>query len=233
MSARIAADKCGYKEAAPARPRLISIRVAHMADMPDPCLRQERSTKLVQELHNSRLGCVLGDKGVIRIETTSTVHTDWDGLVMVASPGLMKLAYMLCGNQHAAEDLLQATFARAWRHSERIAAMAAPAAYLRRIMINEHSSQHRRRQLATVPLDADLDPAAPTASRADDRDEAWRWLATLPPRQRTVLVLRFYEDVPDQKIAQLIGCTQATVRSHASHGLAALRTLLTDGKEGS
>nr|WP_281380022.1 SigE family RNA polymerase sigma factor [Nocardioides ginsengisegetis] len=152
-------------------------------------------------------------------------------MVTVASPGLMRLAYMLCGNPHAAEDLLQATFARACRNGERIAAMAAPTAYLRRIMINEHASQHRRRRLATVPLEGDLDPPVPTTSGADDRDEAWRWLATLPPRQRAVLVLRFYEDVPDQEIAQLIGCTQATVRSHASHGLAALRALLTGCKE--
>ena len=58
------------------------------------------------------------------------------------------------------------------------------------------------------------------------RDEVWRWLATLSPRQRAVLVLRFYEDLPDAAIAELLGCSVGTVRSNVSRGLAALRDQL-------
>jgi RNA polymerase sigma factor (sigma-70 family) len=56
-----------------------------------------------------------------------------------------------------------------------------------------------------------------------DRDEAWRLLATLPPRQRAVLVLRYYEDLPDAAIASALGCAESAVRAYASRGLATLR----------
>ncbi len=102
--------------------------------------------------------------------------------------------------------------------------MGAPAAYLRRVLVNEHISQGRRsaRRVRTVP--EGLDPPLPdTGDPVAARDEAWRWLSTLAANQRAVLVLRFYEDLPDAEIAELLGCPEATVRSHAHRGLAALR----------
>jgi RNA polymerase sigma-70 factor (sigma-E family) len=160
------------------------------------------------------------------MEVTDTAATaDWAEVATALAPGLLRLAVMLTGSSHDAEDLLQATFARAQRHGDRIAAMTAPGAYLRTIMLNEHVSGGRRRRLRTVPLtDAVELPAAPAAETAHD---LWPWLAALPRQQRAVLVLRYYEDLPDGEIAALVGCSQATVRSHASHGLTKLRTLLT------
>ena len=80
-------------------------------------------------------------------------------------------------------------------------------------------------------MSADNGSSEPTAADVTDvvghRDETWRWLSTLTPQQRAVLVLRFYEDLPDAEIADLLGCPEATVRSHAFRGLAALRTRLT------
>jgi RNA polymerase sigma-70 factor (sigma-E family) len=170
--------------------------------------------------------------GVIHIDPASTVARSWDAIVEVCAPGLLRLALMLTGGVHEAEDLLQQTFARACRHGDRIAAMDAPAAYLRKVMLNEHTSRRRARRPATVPIDDVVEPpGSGDRPELDERDEAWRWLATLPRRQRAVLVLRIYEDLPDDQIAELIGCSRATVRSHASHGLAALRTLLTRPEE--
>ena len=146
----------------------------------------------------------------------------WATVAGALAPGLLRLAVMLTGSTPDAEDLLQATFARAQRHSRRIVAMAAPAAYLRRIMVNEHVSTRRRRRLPTVPLDRDLPVALPPEPDLD----VWGWLATLPRQQRAALVLRFYEDLPDAEIAAVLGCSAATVRSHVSHGLAALRASL-------
>jgi RNA polymerase sigma factor (sigma-70 family) len=84
-----------------------------------------------------------------------------------------------------------------------------------------------------VPIEATPEPSVPPATAAvDHRDRAWRLLATLKPLQRAVLVLRFYEDLPDAEIAQALGCAEATVRSHAFRGLAALRNQLNDPDTG-
>jgi RNA polymerase sigma-70 factor (sigma-E family) len=148
-------------------------------------------------------------------------------VVAAYAPALLRLAVMLTGAREDAEDLLQSTFLRAARHAERIAGMGAPAAYLRRVMVNEHVSQGRRsaRRVRTVPDGPDV--AGPDASDpVAARDEAWRWLSTLGANQRAVLVLRYYEDLPDAEIAELLGCPESTVRSHAHRGLAALRLRL-------
>jgi RNA polymerase sigma factor (sigma-70 family) len=79
-----------------------------------------------------------------------------------------------------------------------------------------------------VPL-ADLPEAAARddiSARHAQRDAAWRLLADLPRQQRAVLVLRFYEDLPDDEIATILGCSPVTVRSNASRGLATLRANL-------
>jgi RNA polymerase sigma-70 factor (sigma-E family) len=155
---------------------------------------------------------------------TTVTEESFEALVAARGPALLRLAVMLTGSAQDAEDLLQATLAKAWPNAERIAGMAAPAAYLRRIMVNEHLGSHRRRRLSVVPLgDHDLPAPDPTASRGST-DLAWRVLATLPPKQRATLVLRIYEDLADAEIAEILGSSEAAVRSNASRGLAALRT---------
>jgi len=151
-------------------------------------------------------------------------------VVASLGPGLLRLGLMLTGDPQAAEDLVQETLVLADRHRDRIVAMESPAAYLRRILINRHLSDQRtraRRPRETAYDDLPGHAAAPDqSSGVDHRDEAWRLLATLPPRQRAVLVLRFYEDLADADIAAVLGCSQGTVRSNASRGLATLRTHL-------
>lgn len=159
----------------------------------------------------------------------------FEGLVAARGPALLRLAVMLTGSEPDAEDLLQAALVRAWPHRERIASMAAPAAYLRRILLNEHTSQRRRRRPVLVPLDGH-DPAAPAPPvRRGVTNRAWQALAGLPPRQRAVLVLRIYEDLSDREIAELLGTSESTVRSNASRALDTLRGHLTraDLEEGS
>jgi RNA polymerase sigma-70 factor (sigma-E family) len=152
-------------------------------------------------------------------------------IVAARAPALLRLAVMLTGSARDAEDLLQATLVRTQRHADRIAAMVAPAAYLRKAMVHEHLSGVRRlgRRVREAPLDGH--DAVVTDAGPDDRDETWRLLATLPRRQRAVLVLRFYEDLPDREIAEVLGCSDVTVRSNASRGLATLRARLTETQE--
>jgi RNA polymerase sigma-70 factor (sigma-E family) len=158
-------------------------------------------------------------------------------LVAARAPALLRLAVMLTGDRVEAEDLLQTTLLRTQRHADRIATMAAPAAYLRRAMVHEHLSALRRlrSRVRTTPLEGRDAPAGEVAgdiaAGVERRDVVWRLLTSLPRRQRAVLVLRFYEDLPDREIAEVLGCGESTVRAHASRALESLRTHLSEPEE--
>lgn len=152
-----------------------------------------------------------------------------DDLVRVHLPGLLRYATVLTGDEHTAADLVQEVLLRAHVRWHRIALMERPDLYLRRMVTNEHLSWRRRWHTRTIRPAAD-EVLAAHAGRADDHahglaeeDAMWRRLAGLPPRQRTVLVLRYYEGLADAEIAAVLGTTPATVRSHASRALVSLR----------
>jgi RNA polymerase sigma-70 factor (sigma-E family) len=134
-------------------------------------------------------------------------------------PALLRYAVLLTGDREQARDVVQDVLTRALVKWERIGALDEPYPYVRRMVTNEHLSWRRRRRLRTVPLD--VDPPAPGSEPPGD--EMWQLLATLPRQQRAVLVLRFYEGLPDAEIADVLGCRQSTVRSNASRALATLR----------
>lgn len=146
--------------------------------------------------------------------------------VAAALPGLLRFGHMLTGDPREAEDLVQEALARSLRRWRTVQASDA-GPYVRRAMVNTHITRWRRWdarvRLGTTPDSSAEDPAL---RRTDDWDRLRRALAQLPVRQRTVLVLRYYEDLPDARIAELMDCTPGTVRSQASRGLAALRPLL-------
>lgn len=148
----------------------------------------------------------------------------FEEFVAARGPSLLRLAVMLTGNAHDAEDLLQATFIKAIRHWDRVAAAGSPEAYTRKILVNEHLSWRRRPQRRESAV-AEVESAtvADPTSAVSARDAAWQLLNTLPPRQRAVLALRYYSDLSDDQIAATIGCTASTVRSNASRALATLR----------
>lgn len=157
------------------------------------------------------------------------VAASFDELVQSDGPRLLRVAYMLAGDRHAAEDLVQATLASAYRHWDRVAAADSPPAYLRTMVVNEFLSWRRRRSSGEVPVDRidDATTDGPADHHADhhaERDAAWRLLARLPRRQRAVLVLRYYEDLSDDEIARVLDCGVSTVRSNAARALASLRT---------
>lgn len=164
----------------------------------------------------------------------STGTPGYDDVVTAAAPALLRLAVMLAGSREDGEDLLQTALLNAHRHRDRIAEMAAPVAYLRTVVVNEHASRGRRRSRRPQEVST---PAAPERALAPDddavaiRDETWRWLATLSAQQRAVLVLRYYEDLADAEIATVLRCPESTVRSHARRGLASLRHRLAQDRD--
>ncbi|MEV6302322.1 SigE family RNA polymerase sigma factor [Actinoplanes sp. NPDC051861] len=140
-------------------------------------------------------------------------------------PALIRLARLLCGDEHRAEDLVQDVLARAYARWGRIARTDRPDLYVRRMLVNAHHSWWRRptNREATVAEPADTAGAGDTAAELAERDELWRQVRALPAKQRTVIVLRYYEDLDDTTIAEIMNCATGTVRTHAKRGLDALR----------
>ena len=147
-------------------------------------------------------------------------------LVEQSGDRLLRVAYQLTHDAAAAQDLVQEALLRVYqsvRHRD-----LAPQdwyAYLRRAVINEYIRTRRLRSSTEIVTDAV--PERPAAGcledRAADQAELWAALGALSERQRAVLVLRYYEGLADHEIATLLGCREATVRSLASRGLAAMR----------
>lgn len=127
---------------------------------------------------------------------------------------MVRLAYLMTGSQAIAEELVQDAFVsvhRSWARATN------PSAYLRTAVVNACRSWGRRQTLERLRK-----PAPPEASTLV-ADEMWDVLQTLPSRQRAAIVLRFYEDLPDEEIATLLGCKVATVRTAVFRGLEKLR----------
>jgi RNA polymerase sigma-70 factor (sigma-E family) len=143
-----------------------------------------------------------------------------------ALPGLLRFGHVLTGDPREGEDLVQEALARSLRRWRAVRS-GDGVAYVRQVMVNTHITRWRRWD-ARVRLGRLPDGCAddPELDRSDDRDRLRRALLQLPTRQRTVLVLRYYADLPDHRIAQMMATSPATVRSQAMRGLAALRPLL-------
>lgn len=139
---------------------------------------------------------------------------------------LLRTARMLTGNQHTAEDLVQASLERVWPRWSRIARDGDPDAYVRRVMVNTYASWWRRKWRAETPASELPDVSMPDAyAEADLADALRRLLPTLTPRQKAVVVLRFYEDLSEVATAETLGCSVGTVKSQTSKALARLRML--------
>lgn len=145
--------------------------------------------------------------------------------VIARGPALVRLARLLANDHHRADDLVQEILAKAFTRWRRIARADDPDAYVRRMLINGHRSWYRRRSNREVVV-ADFPDRAGAhdlGSVAVERDAMWRSITALPPRQRVIVVLRYYEDMDDAEIARLLDCSPVTVRVHAMRALAALR----------
>jgi RNA polymerase sigma-70 factor (sigma-E family) len=145
-------------------------------------------------------------------------------------PALTQAAFLLTGDRHRAEDLVQTALARSYAAWDRIE-RTDPEAYVRRVMLNAYRSWCRRRPWREAPSDVVVEQADAAhrghepdhATEAAERDLVWRALAALSPQQRAVVVLRYYEDRSDAEIAELLGCSVGTVKRQSARALAKLR----------
>lgn len=140
---------------------------------------------------------------------------------------LLRYAVMLTGDPHLAQDLVQETMVRVQLNWRRVVRADMPERYVRRMLTNQYLDWQRGSWMRRVWLRAEPDEGLPApvdhAEATADRDQIWSWLARLPRRQRAALVLRYYEDLPDAEIAEVLGCAVGTVRSAISRALATIR----------
>ena len=157
------------------------------------------------------------------------VEREFTDFVTQRTHVLLRIAYALTGDQHAAEDLVQSALAKAFLQWRRINGDAEP--YVKKIIYNDSASRWRRPQRRAETSVA-VTPERPLAEDAigttDLRLTLIAALLELPPRQRAVLVLRYLEDMTVAETAEVLGCRKGTVASQASRALAKLREVVPD-----
>lgn len=139
-------------------------------------------------------------------------------------PALRRTAYLLCGDGHRADDIVQSAAASLYRHWRRARSADSVDAYMHRVLVRKYLDEVRRwSRISLTPSPPDR---AVPAETVEDRDALRIALAGLPRPQRTVLVLRFLCDLSVADTATILGCSQSNVKGHTSRGLAALRDVL-------
>lgn len=150
---------------------------------------------------------------------------DFETYAAVRWPRLLRTAYLLTnGDHHEAEDLVQVTLAKVYLRWHHISTLDAPDQYVRRALINNNTTRQRKRrvvQLLTPQLPEQRSPSGDESY--DTRSELFAALALLPPRQRAVVVLRYWECLSEQETARILGCSVGNVKSQASRALKKLR----------
>jgi RNA polymerase sigma-70 factor (sigma-E family) len=144
-------------------------------------------------------------------------------------PAGIRLAYLLTGDRNQAEDLAHEAFVRCVGRFAHLRERQAFDAYLRRSIVNLHTSGLRRRRLEREWLQREGGRAADLTSSLPDvsgREDLWRALQTLPARQRAALVLRYYEDLSERDTATVLGCSVAAMKMLVQRGSAGLRSQL-------
>ena len=157
-------------------------------------------------------------------DRTARRDAEFTDYLHARQPALLRTAYLLTGDRHTAEDVLQTSLAKLYLAWDKVQDRSSVDAYVRRIMINENNSLWRKpwkkREHAIDTL--------PDATHLDSYDEGrskalWDVVQSLPPKARAVVVLRFYEQLSEAETADVLGISVGTVKSQCSRAVAALR----------
>lgn len=150
-------------------------------------------------------------------------------------PQAERVALLLTGDRHLAEDLAQEAFIRAAGRFAHLRNRSAFPAYLRQTVVNLSRAYFRRLRVERQSLErlpvAELSPRTPH-DQFEDRDVLWRGLSRVPFRQRAALVLRYYEDLPEDQVADVLRCSTRAVNSLVARGLATLRDHMRGDNDG-
>jgi RNA polymerase sigma-70 factor (sigma-E family) len=154
-------------------------------------------------------------------------HKEYVDYVTARIPALRRLAFLLAGDEHRADDLVQQTITTLYVKWQRASSATHLDAYVRTMLVRSYVDE-RRLAWARVRLFRETPEPEPATGDGvvEERHVVRAALARLPRRQQAVLVLRFFYDLPVDEVAGMLGCSSGTVKSHTSRGLAALRRLL-------
>jgi RNA polymerase sigma-70 factor (sigma-E family) len=166
-------------------------------------------------------GAAMGE----RTASTAARDAEFAAWMTARQPALMRTAYLLTGDHHSAEDLVQTTLAKVYLSWDKVQRREVIDGYARRILVNENNSVWRR---AWKKREVSSDQLPERAGHRDTYDEGqgadlWAHVATLPKKQRAVIVLRYYEELSEAETAEVLGISVGTVKSQASRALATLR----------
>jgi RNA polymerase sigma-70 factor (sigma-E family) len=149
------------------------------------------------------------------------------GFALSRRPALRRTAYLLCGDWHQADDLVQAALVKLYVAWPRVRMSGPPDAYAQRILVRCYLDERRRPWRRESPVEI-LDHDGPAARPEEELLDLRSALASLPPRQRATLLLRFWLDMSVAQTADALGCSEGTVKSQTARALTTLRELLGD-----
>jgi len=166
----------------------------------------------------------------VPVEDRPAGRADFESWMTARQGRLLRTAYLLTGDVHAAEDLVQTALAKLYLAWDRVSDAPSVDAYARKILVNEHTSMWRRLwRHREVVTDTSEHHVAVDAQEYDGVGAAlWEAVRALPDRQRAVVVLRYYEQLSERETAEALGVSTGTVKSQASRALGTLRTALGD-----
>jgi len=162
-------------------------------------------------------------RSLTRGPVPSLAGTTYEEYVANRWATLYRTAYLMTGNHADAEDVVQTALVKVYAAWSKVTAADAPEAYVRRILTNTFLSSRRPLRVARERLVDRLPESPVTPGGPEDRLSIWPHVASLPPKQRAVVVLRYYEDLSEQQIADALGCSTGTVKSNASLALKSLK----------
>jgi RNA polymerase sigma-70 factor (sigma-E family) len=162
-----------------------------------------------------------------RSTNVTSAEEEFVDFAAAAAPRLRRMAFLLCGDWHASEDLVQTTFAKVFVSWRKIRRQDAGHSYASRTLVNTYLADKRLRRseeiLTSKPPERSIQPSAP-----ETRIVVLNALATLPPKSRAVVVLRYWADLSVDQVADMLGCSPGNVKSQSARALSKLRTMLDD-----
>jgi RNA polymerase sigma-70 factor (sigma-E family) len=172
----------------------------------------------------------------MRAETRSAAEAQYVEYVTARLPALHRAAYLLCGGDaHRADDVVQNTITKLFQHWKRVSRTDNIDAYVHRMLVHALIDEKRlswsKVRLVPTTRDAAEPAVTPPQHHVEERSRLVAALRQLPPRQRTVLVMRFLLDRPVEEVAEALNCAVGTVKSQSSRGLEALRDVLSKIEE--
>ena len=177
--------------------------------------------------HTGRMGTARGTGAGAGTGTRSRQHArdeEFTAYLHARQPSLLRTAYLLTGDRHQAEDILQTALAKLYLSWDKVRERDSLDGYVRRIMVNENNSLWRRAWKRREHA-SDVLPDRPVVDEYDEglSGALWDLVSSLPPKARAVVVLRYYEQLSEAETADVLGISVGTVKSQCSRALAALR----------